>query len=799
MIALIFPILADSGVVTATANDRADNRTAIMLDKATSPDIDTAIAFLKALRPRGPWNLTALVPDGPVYSETFTDLKKARAWLTKHAGSANLHYTANPAASPTGKGGRVRKEDIGAIAFLHGDYDVDKLPADHELASLSITERKRAVAGQMQSFDEPTVIVNSGGGIQAVWRLKEPLAPTEENVAWAEGANRWLAMQFAGGEPQCANIDHLLRLPGTVNYPNAHKRERGRTVAAARLVAQSDLSYDRAAFKSVPRSASKRLNIEFGRPEEVTDLDALATEYGLSVKLTDIILHGHDPDNPERLPSRSEWVFSVVNQLLRHRVPPEPIMGVLLNPEWGISDSVLEQDDKPGGRTSEDYAAYQVRRAMEKQDAERRADEKMLVDDAVSPDELEGYEGNANARPASSSTDWQVWYRDNFVAIGHRDIAAIPCTPWLTEGLLLYGDVTTIGGRGGSGKSLLAWQIVVAVATGRALAWWPAPERPRKVIVISGEDDVDEIERRVSAACQALGLARSELGDNFMVWNHRSIRLASKDGKSGSVSLTTLHHGLRWAVENLDVGLIVLDPLIKSSSGFEESRNDHMEEVYSIVRDLIVGHRCAALTVDHFAKAGTGGDQASIRGASAKVDAARVAITLTGMTEAEFERLRPPRPRESYALCVDAKQNYAKKSPGHWLELIDYEVGNGETRPSLIWRSLDSTDEFLDPQRWRHRAAFLRLVSDGRIEGDQGGQPWSASGTGPRNARLAVAVSQAFDLTEKQAVAWIRAFADEGSISIVDWVRPNRTVTKVWAINPGYQTEEDAETEAIRE
>src|SRR5690606_30946995 len=107
----------------------------------------------------------------------------------------------------------------------------------------------------------------------------------------------------------------------------------------------------------------------------------------------------------------------------------------------------------------------------------------------------------------------------------------------------------------------------------------------------------------------------------FMVWNHRSIRLASKDGKSGRVSLTTLHHGLRWAVENLDVGLIVLDPLIKSSSGFEESRNDHMEEVYSIVRDLIVGHRCAALTVDHFAKAGTGGDQASIRGASAKVDA----------------------------------------------------------------------------------------------------------------------------------------------------------------------------------
>src|SRR5690606_17746121 len=110
------------------------------------------------------------------------------------------------------------------------------------------------------------------------------------------------------------------------------------------------------------------------RPEEVTDLDELAEQYGLSEKLANIILHGHDPDDPHRLPSRSEWVFSVVNQLLRHEVPPETIMGVLLNDEWDISESVLEQDHKPGGRSSEEYAAYQVKRAMEKQDAERQED-----------------------------------------------------------------------------------------------------------------------------------------------------------------------------------------------------------------------------------------------------------------------------------------------------------------------------------------------------------------------------------------------------------------------------------------
>lgn len=394
--------------------------------------------------------------------------------------------------------------------------------------------------------------------------------------------------------------------------------------------------------------------------------------------------------------------------------------------------------------------------------------------------------------------DWQAWFRENWTAIGQRDIATIPPTPWLTEGLLLYGDVTTIGGRGGSGKSLLAWQIVCSVATGKPMAWWPAPERPRKVLVISGEDSVDEIERRVSAACQSMGISRADLGDNFLVWNHRSIRLALKDDKTGKVTLTDLWRGIRWAVENLGVGLIVLDPLIKGSSGFEESRNDHMDELYGLVRDLLEGYECAALTVDHFSKGGSGGDQASIRGASAKVDASRVALTLTAMTEEEFTRIKPRRPREAYVLCVDPKQNYSKKTGGHWLELVEREVGNGEQRPSLDWRNLGTVGEFFDPLYWEHRNEFLRLVAEGCVREDKETRPWSGSVTGPRDVRLTVAVAERFDLDEKQASELVAAFAAEGSIRVVDWEGPNRTTSKVWALNPDFQTEEDTETEALR-
>jgi hypothetical protein len=392
--------------------------------------------------------------------------------------------------------------------------------------------------------------------------------------------------------------------------------------------------------------------------------------------------------------------------------------------------------------------------------------------------------------------DWDAMFRESFVAIGHINVADIPPTPWQIEGLTLYGEATTIGGLGGAGKSTLMWMIVCSVATGKPLAWWPAPDRPRKVIVLSGEDSIDEIERRVSAACQAMGIERSDLGENFMVWSNRSIRLAAMDEKTGKVSYSKLWGLIRWAIKNQDVGLLAIDPLIKVSSGFRESDNDDMEALYAILRAGL-GTDCAALTSDHFAKSGSGGDQGSIRGASAKVDAARAALTVSGMTEEEFKRLRPPRPRYSYVLVTDPKQNYAAKRGARWLEFIDFEVGNGETRPALVWRDFDSM-EFYDPAYWDMRDEFLRVVAEGYVKDGQERRPWGASLTGPKETRLDVAVSERLGIDGNQATAWIKAFASEGSIMQVDWKNPNRTVSKGWEVNPDFRTDEDEITEDVR-
>ena len=72
--------------------------------------------------------------------------------------------------------------------------------------------------------------------MQALWFLKEHVkVDGSETIADIEARNHALAEAF-GGDASARNIDRLLRLPGTTNYPNAKKRKLGRKECRARLL-----------------------------------------------------------------------------------------------------------------------------------------------------------------------------------------------------------------------------------------------------------------------------------------------------------------------------------------------------------------------------------------------------------------------------------------------------------------------------------------------------------------------------------------------------------------------------------
>jgi predicted P-loop ATPase len=208
---------------------------------------ETALDFLEKLRPGGPWVLTAIVPDGSTDTVTAKDAEDVRRFVSKNDGKKNLYFSVNP--TRTARTSKASKLDIAAIEYSFVDLD----PKENETPEAAKT---RYLAGLDEFKPPPTAIIDSGNGIQALWRLDEPIKLPEpeaaENpkgrqprkvyssetlavIADAEGRGKAL-MELLNSVAGTQNIDRILRLPGPVNLPNARKLKDGRTTCLTALL-----------------------------------------------------------------------------------------------------------------------------------------------------------------------------------------------------------------------------------------------------------------------------------------------------------------------------------------------------------------------------------------------------------------------------------------------------------------------------------------------------------------------------------------------------------------------------------
>lgn len=175
-----------------------------------------AIGFLKAMSPHR-WDIAAIPPDGgrPEF-KTFMprEFTAAEEWIEARQGSAGLYYQVNEVRAGL-LNRKATKADIARVLHLHADIDVNE----------------EATLQRIRSFvPAPTVIVFSGGGFQPLWALREPSTEFDR----VERINAAIAKALGGDN--CHNVDRLLRLPGTINMPNAKKRAAGRVPTLARII-----------------------------------------------------------------------------------------------------------------------------------------------------------------------------------------------------------------------------------------------------------------------------------------------------------------------------------------------------------------------------------------------------------------------------------------------------------------------------------------------------------------------------------------------------------------------------------
>ncbi|MCE4226751.1 DUF3987 domain-containing protein [Methylobacterium sp. C25] len=173
------------------------------------------------------------MPDAACRGETFSlpdDRPELFEWIAARQGRSNIHLTLNePVARERQRGaaGRVCKADIETIRVVTVDLDprreMESEPGGFE------RERTRLFAllsAWREDARGPSAIIDSGGGVQAVWMLREPLKATPENIALVEAQSRALSRHYGGDATH--SVEHLFRIPFTINLPNESKRARGR-------------------------------------------------------------------------------------------------------------------------------------------------------------------------------------------------------------------------------------------------------------------------------------------------------------------------------------------------------------------------------------------------------------------------------------------------------------------------------------------------------------------------------------------------------------------------------------------
>ncbi len=129
-------------------------------------DPKIAVEFLEQLRPGGPWVLTAIIPDGSTHTITATNTDAVIDFVRANAGKKNIHYSVNP--TRTTMTSKPAKADIAAIEFLLADLD----PKENETPEAA---KARYLAALEAHQPTSTAIVDSGNGIQALWRLAQPI------------------------------------------------------------------------------------------------------------------------------------------------------------------------------------------------------------------------------------------------------------------------------------------------------------------------------------------------------------------------------------------------------------------------------------------------------------------------------------------------------------------------------------------------------------------------------------------------------------------------------------------------
>ncbi|MEE8234296.1 MAG: hypothetical protein V3R41_06425, partial [Gammaproteobacteria bacterium] len=295
--------------------------------------------------------LTAILPDGGTESasfDTFNDMEAIQEWVEKRDDIKNLYFSVNEVTPGLSK--KAGKSDLKALRCLHVDIDPEP-DTNGRLGPEQMDKERDRILNVLRKFKPtPSIVLDSGGGYQAFWLLREPIQIRDvKHIEELEESNRWLETELQGDH--CHNLDRILRLPFTTNIPNKKKRDAGRAKTQSSIL-YSDWAreYNITDFGRI--AAGEAIGGGSGKKKAVTLRSLRTSKY-----IKDLIKNGDDKKEPFN--DRSAVLWIVLKALVKAHIGDNVVLGVITDPANKISESVLENSNPMR------YASRQLKKAQD--------------------------------------------------------------------------------------------------------------------------------------------------------------------------------------------------------------------------------------------------------------------------------------------------------------------------------------------------------------------------------------------------------------------------------------------------
>ena len=586
--------------------------------------------------------------------------------------------------------------------------DLDRVVADLDLKN--ITQRRDAVLQCVKGLLlPPSEIRDSRFGLHLIWYLKEPVED-DDGLAQAETTMKRLA-ELLAGDLKPTHRAALLRHPGSDNT-------KGREPRPCRIIEAGGAAYDISEFDDMfdlyadrplltrkARAAKGNGHDRNSEQELRTSEGRLDVEAALAaMKPTGASINDIQPRVILSLLQRAEHPSDVIEQVVNATMAVADAAGLGWTREEEIkavvarvksSLALLHREYDPTTGSIPNWLA-----------AESSAGEEAGVKKAAAPFVL---------RP--------------FVPF---DPATLPPREWL------YGrhyQRRTVGGTvapGGVGKTTLCMVEGVAMATARNLLGEQPTERLR-VWFHNGEDNIDELNRRLAAICQHFDIPMEELRGWWFMTSGNEVPLRVAKGYSNLTIDTRLIKCITEAIGDNQIDATILDPLV-TLHGVPENDTGKMDTVVRIFAGIADAQDCAVELSHHTRKllAGSTADYAldDMRGASALKDAMRAVRMLNLMTKADAEGVGIPEFERTSYFRVDRVKgnNAAPPSAAIWRKFVNVDLPNSDEVGVVVPWEFPGQGAAPSPQKAeaerRGEAVFLalldRFATDGRNVSDRG-------------------------------------------------------------------------------